>query len=186
MTLATRRRLRHKRSNCKLQHQDDKLQYQRHSISRGKKTDKVFIKDVSPVELDIGGSSSVTLATRGRLRHKRSNCKHKHQDHKLQYQRHSISRGKKTDKVFIKDVSPVELDIGGSSSVTLATRRRLRHKRSNCKHKHQDHKLQHERHSVAWLVVEGLQVLRVKSEGFRVPDGSMVLEALMTWIVHKA
>ena len=149
MTLATRRRLRHKRSNCKLQHQDDKLQYQRHSISRGKKTDKVFIKDVSPVELDIGGSSSVTLATRRRLRHKRSNCKLQHQDDKLQYQRHSISRGKKTDKVFIKDVSPVELDIGGSSSVTLATRRRLRHKRSNCKLQHQDDKLQYQRHSIS-------------------------------------
>ena len=59
--MATQRRLRHTRSICNLQHQDHQLQHQCHSISRGKKTDNDFIKDVSPVELENGGSSSVTF-----------------------------------------------------------------------------------------------------------------------------
>ena len=38
---------------------------------------------------------------------------------------------------------------------------------------------------VARLMVEGLQVLRVKSLGFSRSEGSMVLQAPTNWIVHK-
>ena len=79
-----------------------------------------------------------------KLQHQRPESKIQHRDHKLQHLRHSISRGKKTDKVLIKDVSPVELDTGGSSSVTLAAQKSPTHT-PNSKIQHRDHKLQHQR-----------------------------------------